>query len=292
MCSFVQQKPASRPSRSWSRKPAGSNHGSRSRMRERVAVPAALLAVLRERPVVDRQPGLLVGARHERPGLDRRPCRRSAAAGASGCRRRPGRSPTAAASSSCAGAASNTHQSTRPPPSAPITSSAAPISSRPIAGQVVPVRWGDDQLEHPRRVGSRRLRVGDRHVAVVAGDHPDEAVAAAVDEVEPEMVRERLVAVGALGFGEQVAHRRDGAARPSARSISSRRTPARVPAAGRLASAPWHAPAPRRVARARSRGGSPRSTRRPSASSTTATRSSCWRRRSCRRRPPTSGSTW
>ena len=133
------------------------------------------------------------------------------------------------------------------------------------------VRWGHDELERPRRVGSRRLPVGDRQRRPSSwAITPMKPCVAAVDEVEPEMVRERLVAVGALGFGEQIRHRRDAPAHPSRVRISSRRTSARVPAVGRLASAPWHALAPRRVARVRSRGGSPRSIRRPSARSITA----------------------
>ena len=68
----------------------------------------------------------------------------------------------------------------------------------------------DHDLERPRIVAVGELGVADRMGMVgFPGDESGEPRTAALDEVEPEVVRERAVAVGALGCVDQLTDLRD-----------------------------------------------------------------------------------
>ncbi len=73
-------------------------------------------------------------------------------------------------------------------------------------GQLVAVVGIDDHLEGPRVVAAGDLRVGDRSIAVaVAGDQRREPGVATRGEVEPQVVRQRLLALGGRGRPQQRA---------------------------------------------------------------------------------------
>src|SRR5262249_27275568 len=119
--------------------------------------------------------------------------------------------------------------------------------------------------QHPPTAACRApLRSG---LACVRGGSPPTGGARRPTRAEPPPIRRRQ----GRGRGGHV------------RRLTSRACPARERRLGR---------AHRRGARERCTAAWPSSTPRPSASSTTPTPSSSWSPRSCRRRPPTSGSTW
>ena len=215
------------------------------------------------------------------------------------CSSRPARSPTAAASAAWASVGLRTPTSGRGRrPRRPTMSTAAPHQlERRASSSLVAVVGVDDELDAPRVVAPRDLGVGDRACRrpVSRATRPAKPVPAAVDEVEPLVVRQRLLAVGALGrrrgavddlgdvvgaivpldleagHGGEATH----GARPS-RNLRRDGTTANPEGPGQ----------------ARWCGGWPTSTRaRPGscARSTTTTPSSCWRPRSCRPRRPTCG---
>ena len=153
-CSLVQQKAASRPSRSCSRNPSGSNQGSAMRAAKVSRCPSALFAVLGERSIVDGR------ARRRRrwPATNDRVIdggvlveRQSDAASRAG----PDRAviPARAASADSASPASSTHQNSWPPP---IVSEARRSRSRAASVDTTStsaMSGRDDDLERGRVVG-------------------------------------------------------------------------------------------------------------------------------------------
>ena len=253
---------------------------------ERVEVPAALLGMTGEGPVVDGEPGLLVLADDERPRLERRCVDRQRAAHL--VQQATGGQPDLGGQLHV-GLGGLEH------PPVHVTASLAPDDLqgrvqqlRPDRHRLVAVVGMDDELEGPRVVAPADLGVGHRMVVPGLPRHqPGEARAPTLDQVEPGVVAEGVVVVGPLGGLQETADDRDvvgahlalhleAGHRPQAtggRSLRRRGTTEDAegpsarggPAAGRGV--------PRGDLRARP----------------TATRSSCWRPRSCRPRPPTSG---
>ncbi len=171
---------------------------------ERLEIPPALLGMGGEGPVVDRQPALLVPTDHERPGgevvmepggersahLVERPARVQAGAG---------------------GELLVGHGGLEHPPvdvAAPLVADDVQRGVQQLGAdgqRLVPVMGVDHELESPRVVAPRQLRIGHRvGVPGLPGDEAGEAGPAAVDQVEPGVVADRLVPVGPLGGVEQL----------------------------------------------------------------------------------------
>jgi len=72
---------------------------------------------------------------------------------------------------------------------------------------VVTVMRVDDELERPGTMAPGQLGVGDgMFMALFSGDETSETLPAAVDKVQPEVIRERTVAVGSLDGREEALH--------------------------------------------------------------------------------------
>ena len=149
------------PSRSASRKPAGSNHGSGLAGPQVRRRHPALLRVVRERAGVHAAPRVLVATRHERPHRD---------AGRQDGRRRPGRavrstricssSRTTTMPAASANARARRQVAVRPDPqrrgpaTTAVSACARASSARPTPGAAV--RRVDDELGPDRATASRR----------------------------------------------------------------------------------------------------------------------------------------
>ena len=162
-CSLVQQNAASRPSRSWSRNPAGSNHGSRSRWASVSAVQPpcsgwpAKARLLTASQASSSRPGSngRVGDVDGQAGRERR--------GASGAARAVGVSPAAAAS-----VVVGVVGVERPPlhRAAAVGGDDVDGGGEQVAGETGVVAGGgvDDQLDRCDVVGRGDLGVGDEAV--------------------------------------------------------------------------------------------------------------------------------
>ena len=165
----------------------------------------------------------------------------------------------------------NRSRSSRRPCSAATARSAAPASFDHQCTDPTAVRLchGERRPDHVESSSRRGSAPGSTSTSTLHVSLPRSACAVA---------RSRPPSSRALAISE--ARRR-----PAGRCRSAPRPEAR----GRYPRPRWADRELRRDARSRPSGGSPRSTPTRCASSTSTTRSSCWRPRSCRRRPPTSG---
>ena len=201
-----------------SRKPSGSNHGSRLAGRAASStVQPPWSGCQCEGPVVDREPGLLVAAGHERAGGQRRAASgRAGAAGASGAASRPGRSP----------AARRWRRARRrlehPPVDVPAAVAATTRARRRAARgrwrRLVAVVRVDDELECP--ASSLPRRPGRRPPGGRAGSQATRPAKPGDRRRRGRATRgrQRAVAVGALGAVEQLDASATSSAPAAARS--------------------------------------------------------------------------
>ena len=173
---------------------------------ERVQVPAALLGVRCEGPVVDREPRSLVLPGLERPGDDRGMVSSSGRERRIWYRSRPRPSPQRRAIASVSASGFGYPQMdvtpTLPATSAMAASRRSP-DDLPRRGAVV---GSDDDLDAPCAVAPAHLGVAHSGpLGAFAGDEAGETRPPSVDQVEPLVLAERPVAVGRVAASSSSA---------------------------------------------------------------------------------------
>jgi endonuclease III len=187
--------------------PGGVEPGLALACRQGRQVPSTLLGVIGERPIVHFQPARLVAADDE--GAHRDP------AGSIGQRKRathlherPSRTQTDAPGDLVMGAGRFEY-----PPmhmSAPLAAHHVERRAEQLwadGQRLVAVMRIDNQLERPRIVAPTQLGIGHRMIVARFECHQArEPRTSAVNEIQPQMIRQRTIPVGALGGVEERLH--------------------------------------------------------------------------------------